>query len=1112
MEANPFRPGTVYPYLVEWNNERSTFQVRKMDENLTLGDVGKLEGGDKDADYKNYYLDIKYMIYCEDINGNLVIHSFAVDYRTIYWGFSKKFQEFKEAGAKPDDLQDDNDWDALKENPGFNIPTDEEKKHYRGIVEGKKTGDYNEQLLAEMAIDQKIAPEVAASIIECFDENRAGSTPKILAFSDLHGSVLSYEIGVEMMEKLKKTNKGLITVCEGDAIGRKGKYYTGEREFDNWNSGKFPELTSIYIIYHIRQLVEEENSKFIYLHGNHDYAIEYPTIMSYTTNNYQLIFSHGMIEPQLLEPDELQEIPEVENDWTRALIYPKSLVGAPGVSIFAFSQESIARKTKKNTFSSDHITGLPKILENKKDRLENGWDGKAEELGKLQTRDYLSNYFFIMANREGYGYGEVVPRRTIGEMNEALMKLNNFAVGTQVPDNFNPIFTFGHDYSYEVWSYYAYLNKTDDDKLSKFPLDDTIWDPAHEYEWGTVKKARLAKHLMARVFCVDGLHYLDPFDYIIDINTGWEGPYTKISKYEDNIDNLQCLIVPAKENENPDGNADGEKNSEASNNEHEEKQSTSEDSYSESSSSYSDDSDWEPDFIKRELNSVDGSKSVSFKRGVLCIYYQVMHDSEEKIIMGDIVGIEKYYGIEAFKLIVVTKCGEINDIYEFFFNVNVDIDDGNRERVVNAITNVLREWLNRNKHCPLFFIFSPSIYTLECFQGVLGCMTMFKDAYFIATSSPWSGDLIDNNNYEKAQKLLPEIIPDDNEKYIELLDLNVGNSYQYDQTSRLFKQPVAIKINLSNVDILVSKYVHSLNYKILKEKTLFDDDEGAMRGYYYALDNIAQEINAEFNGAPAIPMTSGSLINLIKHTFVRPHEDYILTFRPEKQEHILTLQSSLKDYRKMNLNEHITISTADVKWYGDNAIANLSNSLSRVFHLLGNFDEKSFEHDNLNPILTTDENNPLILTSDYEEVLFKEIKVTNNIADNVNETKDEVKPLEDFIVTYDKERGKMFDDNNLLGRLYSLYSTSQHMGWKEDEQTKQEEEEKQEEVDVSNNEMEQGEHPANDQAMGGVVTSKKKAIIISIILGAILIIVIVIVVIVASRNEGFKPRMRQIKI
>lgn len=1108
MEANPFRPGTVYPYLVEWNNERSTFQVRKMDENLTLGDVGKLEGGDKDADYKNYYLDIKYMIYCEDVNGNLVIHSFAVDYRTIYWGFSKKFEEFKGARAKPDDLQDDNDWDALKENPGFNIPTDEEKKHYRETVERKKTGDYNEQLLAEMAIDQKIAPEVAASIIECFDENREGSTPKILAFSDLHGSVLSYEIGVEMMEKLKKTNKGLITVCEGDAIGRKGKYYTGEREFDNWNSGKFPELTSIYIIYHIRQLVEEENSKFIYLHGNHDYAIEYPTIMSYTTNNYQLIFSHGMIEPQLLEHDELQEIPEVEKDWTRALIYPKSLVGAPGVSIFAFSQESIARKTKKNTFSSDHITGLPKILENKKDGLENGWDGKAEELGKLQTRDYLSNYFFIMANREGYGYGEVVPRRTIGEMNEALMKLNNFAVGTQVPDNFNPIFTFGHDYSYEVWSYYAYLNKTDDDGLSKFPLDGTIWDPAHEYKWDTVKKARLAKHLMARVFCVDGLHYLEPFDYIIEINTGWEGPYTKISKYEDNIDNLQGLIVPAEENENPDGNAEGEEeNSEASNNEHEEEQSASGDSYSEFSSSYSDDSDLEADFIERELKSVDGSKSVSFKRGVLRIYYQVIHNNEEKIIRGDIVGIEKYYGIEAFKLIVVTKSDEINDIYEFFFSVNVDIDDENRERVVNTIANVLYGWLNSINQSPLFFIFSPSIYTLECFQGVLGCMDVFANAYFIATSSPWSGDPNNNNDYEKAKKLLPEIIPADNEKYIELLDLNVENSYQYEQKSRLFKQPVAIKINLSNVDILVSKYLYSLNCKILNEKTLFDD-EGVMRGYYYALDNIAQEINAEFNGAPAIPMTSGSLINLIKHTFVRPHEDYNLTFRPEKQEHILTLQSSLKDYRKMKLNDFITISTADVNWCKNNAIVNLSNSLEKVFHLLVNFDERSFEDDNLNPILTPDgnANNPLILSSDYEEVLFNKIKVTNNIADNVNETKDEVKPLRDFIVTYDKEREKMFNDNILLGRLYSLHSTSQHMGWKE------EEEEKQEEVDVSNNEMEQGEHPANDQAMGGVVTSKKKAIIISIILSAILIIVIVIVVIVTSRNEGFKPRMHQIKI
>ena len=92
-------------------------------------------------------------------------------------------------------------------------------------------------------------------------------------------------------------------------------------------------------------------------------------------------------------------------------------------------------------------------------------------------------------------------------------------------------------------------------------------------------------------------------------------------------------------------------------------------------------------------------------------------------------------------------------------------------------------------------------------------------------------------------------------------------------------------------------------------------------------------------------------------------------------------------------------------------------------------------------------------------------------------------------------------NNFMLSRLYSLYSDGQ---WIEEESSHDTESEQVENAPVRN-------VPTNDAAMGGVVTSKKKAIIRSIILGAILIIVIVVVVIVTSRNEGFKPRTRQIK-
>lgn len=1052
MEDDTFSPGTVYPYLVEWNNKEKTFQVRKMEENLTLG---KLEGGDKDTDYKNYYLGIKYMIYCEDGDGNLVIHSFAVDYRTIYWGFSDTFKGFTEE-------QKTELFDALKEHPGFNISDDEMKKQYRENVEKMKNGDYNKQLLAEIAFDPKIASEVATTIIDCFDIYRADSTPKILAFSDLHGSVLSYEIGVKMMEKLKKDHEDLITVCEGDAIGRKGRYYTGEKEYDSWNSGKFPELTSIYIIYCIRQLVETAGSNFIYLHGNHDYAIEYPTVMSYTTNNYQLIFSHGMIEPQLLEPDELQQIPEDENDWTRALIYPKSLVGAPGVKIFAFSQESIASKTRNNLFHSNHIEGLPTILENKKDRPENGWDEKAEELGKLQTRDYLSNYFFIMANREGYGYGEVVPRRTIDEMNEALMKLNNFAVGTQVPDNFNPIFTFGHDYSYEVWSYYAYL-KQDDDRLSKFPLEGEIWN--YNYEWEKVKDARLEKHLMSRVFCVDGVHYIHENNYKDN------GIYTKINKYDGNIDDLKGLI-DAKEEKDADGaEAEEEIHNEI-------------DTFPASDNT----SEEEAHFDSQTLEN--GNKTAPFKRGVLKIYV------EDGSIEGKISRIDdeyraddKYVGSKAFKLIVVANNGITNIVYEFFFDIQIENISDNRDEIVDVISDTLVKWFtdqNKNRKC-LFFIFSPSACTLECSKGVLSCMGKFPDAYFIAMNSPLL-DSSDKNEYEEVkQSLAGYNLPDVN-NYIELLDLHVADSYSHDGT--VFTNPIAVLIQLSNVDILVSKKVNSLNLGVLEHVTLEDSNNGfTLIKYYYGLREIAEGVNIKCPiDSPSIQMTHDSMVNFIKTNFANQvHQDYDLTFIPTDQKQIETLKASLNEPPGMEVNKPITISTADIK-RDENAIVNLGRYLYEAL----NPDSDTVTMDALKDCFFKDESsNPLILTyaSSFEDSLSE--------PDN--------KTLGKVIERQKSIRNELAETNLLLSRLYSIRSNTQQIGWYV------EDEESSSEVSAVSVGSYHDAYENADTAMGGVVTSKKKAIIISIILCAILIIVIVVVVIVTSSNEGFKPSMHQIK-
>lgn len=1052
MEANHFSPGTVYPYLVKWNNERKTFQVRRMEENLTLGDVRGLKGGDTDADYKNYYLGMKYMIYCEDGDGNLVMHSFAVDYRTIYWGFSDAFKTFKEENK--DKLQDVVKWEDIKAHPGFNIPTENDKKTYRQVIDAMKGDNDNKTQLAEIALDQKIAPEVAASIIECFNENKADDlTPKILAFSDVHGGVLSYAIGVKMMEKLKKTHGDLITVCEGDAIGRKGDYYAGKEVHGVWNAGKFPDLASIYIIHHVRQLVEEDNSNFIYLHGNHDYAIEYPTVMSYTTKNYQLIFSHGMIEPQLL--DELKEIPrridDYDDDMNKGLddelIYPSDLQSILEVKLFAFGKKSIARQTKNNLFRNENgeknQSKITSIFSSDIKRPTEGWDEKVKKLTALQTRDYLTNYFFIPANIKKFGKGEVIPKRTLDQMNEALLALYEFAVGDIDEMEFNPIFTFGHDYNYEVWSYYAQLKNEGDNDLSKFPLNSDLWNK--DYEWETEKKARLKDHLMARVFCVDGNHYLDEEDYKKN------GPYTKINKHDGEMNVYKREIT----------DEDIGAGSVSSEGEEEEVDEQSEGD----------------GFIERILKQ-DG-KSVSFTRCLLAIYYA------DGVLQGEVSGIydechadDAHIDSTTFKLIVIYKDENSDEvtISEIFFQIYIDIDDGNRTEIVEKIAKTLEQSYNELQ--PLFFIFSPSIHTLECYQGVLECAKVFPNAVSIATSSPLSGDAENKAVYWEKVLDIQEKYIKDVAKYIELFDY-----HQVDSCDRkgILNKPVAVMLNLPNVNILLSNSIYYLNRQVLNESGPTTGGTEIVE-YHYDLNKITDAVNKDFSDAPEIPMTEGSLVNLMKSIFDEKNE-YDLTFRPESTDHITTLQSSLKDDKKeMKINGPTVISTADVKWNDNNsAIDNLYISLYNVLIPSGELE------DNLKPFFN-DDSNPLILTSDNDNkgVLF-------DACDKER--------LKDAIEYHDECRNDISTNNFMLSRLYSLYSDRQ---WIKEESSHDTESEQVENAPVRN-------VPTEDAAMGGVVTSKKKAIIISIVLGAILIIVIVIVVIVTSRNEGFKPRMGKIK-
>lgn len=1086
MEEDKFKPGEVYLYLVEWSNEKTSFQVRALEENLTLGDIREiieLKGGDeKDDDYKSYYLDLKYMIYCEDENKNLVILSFAVDYRSISYGFSDAFRRFRENNADKIKKLKNNEkfWNDVKMHPGFVIPSNEEKKIYQNHVDVLKDEDWT---LAEILFSEDLGKVVGDGIFEVSSKKveEMALTPKCLAFSDVHGDVLSFIIGVGVMKELKKNHKDLITVCEGDAIGRKGNYYEGKKEPDAWGLGKFTDLTSIFIIYTIRQLVETAGSRFIYLHGNHDYAIEYPTIMSYTTNNYQLIFSHGMIHPQLLATDELQQITG-DDDWTKTLIYPESLVGVPEVKIFAFSEGSIARGTRNNLFFNDNVTKdkeykLVHILDKKNERPadNNEWKKLADKLKEVETRDYLSNYFFIMANKYRYDYSETISVRSLKEMNEALMMLNEFAIGEQVPENFNPIFTFGHDYSYEVWSYFAHQNKN-----ASFPLNGEIWK--NDYKWRKVQKARLEKHLMARVFCVDGLHYIDP-NY-----ENKNGPYAKINKYEDEIGDFHIV-----EEEDNDSNNDT-KNSEIESgdldgiiNENEEEEENGEQNESDNHNSANVELEPNVKFIERELSN--GEKSVLFKRGVLEIY----RDNNSEEYHSSISGIDdnylvdsEYLGTETFKLIVVAEnIDETNVIYELFFDIH--INEENHDKIIEKITATLSKWLENNNESPLFFIFSPSIYTLECFQGVLGCMTKYDEAYFIAMISPWSRSLFkeeyEENYMKKAQKYLTDI-PYGNDKYIELLDLETEESY--DNNGYNFERPTAIIIHLSKVDILVSKSIQSLDKGILYEDKLNFQNGDEIIKYYYKLDRVAAEVNKICPvDAPEIPMSRESLINLIKMNFVRQEKDYKLTFKPTSQEHIDTLQSCLKNEKKMALSSPITIQTDEV--------STNNNAITHIYRVLLDVLKPNLTaHDLKQDFFQNEDSNPLILAykSNYEH-LFDTYKG---------------KSLKEAIEFHDIKMEEN-DDATILSRTYSLCSVEQRIKWESEEMT---ENETNDTAAITDN-KEDGGLFYGCGSNGGAVISKKKAIIISIILGAILIIVIVIVVIVTSRNEGFKPSIRQIK-
>ena len=480
------------------------------------------------------------------------------------------------------------------------------------------------------------------------------------------------------------------------------------------------------------------------------------------------------------------------------------------------------------------------------------------------------------------------------------------------------------------------------------------------------------------------------------------------------------------------------------------------------------------DYIITRTLSRNGKETL-FTRYILSLYYnnEGKLDHEYQEINDEYLTDQRSIGSTTFKLIIIYKMEDNNvNILELFFDIQVNHEFS---EVVEKITKALIKLCENFQ--PLFFIFSPSIYTLDCYLGVLKCMDKLPDTYFIAMSSPLSGriDEEDEKINEKVKKILDYYKLNEKDKYIELLDLEVEKSYSNNRTN--FFKPIVVQIHLPNVDILLSKHIHSLNKDILREIEMkLEDWNGTLTNYYYVFARVADAVNKNFsNDTPEIPMTRRSFANLIKSLFFDKH--YLLTFKPETDQDIHALQSSLKDGVEMSMKkgDSITISTANIKLDGkeDNAIKNLYNSLRSVLFIMD-------ENSKIGQFFP-DKSNPLILTSDYF----------------ISQGEDIGKSLKKFIEAYDNECKEMPDNDFFLSRRYSLYSDRQRMRRKMSH-----------EIDGN---LIASKGDAADSATGGAVPLKKKAIIISIILGAILIVVIVIVVIVTSRDEGFKPSMRQIK-
>lgn len=459
------------------------YNVDVVDDALKVTEVGDpfrvgMVGGDATANYKRYIEGKKYMMYC-DVAGDLVIHSFSVNIRGISPIIGAKCSNVNprypiDGEAPVDGIE------AIVDNPGFpkrNALKGNVDAFYMSIIRNPfkdKNGIRHDALnnpktRAYIAMDEFVADEVVRVIEEYMRAHVIN--PSYIAMSDTHGNVAAFMIGYHFASYIQ-------VIDIGDCVNKKANYYVGEDTHGAWDLGYYSDLDSCYISSIIYQTSMKKLRKLIHLHGNHDYNINYPTLLLIIKPKYQLWFSHGLINPERI--GEIAEvIPTTEighPDYERVVTYDVT----PDMHLLYLQDDVRSKFIKQDRFKNRYDMG-DKTMVNYGD--ERTW----RYYHTLSLRGDLTYSFFHPAFRRGD-----ISKNFSSLPADVEASMENMIRRYLHGGTFNPIFTFGHDMNYEIMHY---------------AIDDAVpamTQPIYINYDKMVENRRDNSLLKSRVFGVDG--------------------------------------------------------------------------------------------------------------------------------------------------------------------------------------------------------------------------------------------------------------------------------------------------------------------------------------------------------------------------------------------------------------------------------------------------------------------------------------------------------------------------------------------------------------------------------------------------------------------------------